>query len=51
MKKKNYIKPTVKVIVLRHQSALLVGSDKSADDTQSEEQEYPDAKPYNDWFN
>jgi hypothetical protein len=45
MKKKNYIKPTVKVIVLRHQSALLVGSGEGGDDPQSKEPEVPSEAP------
>ena len=54
MKKKKYIKPTVKVIVLRHQSALLIGSDKGVDDPQSEEPEVPSEAPnargFNGWL-
>ena len=40
MKKKTYTKPTMQVIDLRHQSALLVGSGEK----------FQDAPEYNDWF-
>ena len=41
MKKKNYIKPTVKVIVLRHQSALLVGSGEGKTESPYEPEDEP----------
>lgn len=45
MKKKNYIKPTVKVIVLRHQGVLLVDSQQKRGIPDDEIDEY------DDWFN
>ena len=43
MKKKVYIKPSVQVIELRHQSALLVGSGEKYPGA-------PDAPDYDDWL-
>ena len=43
MKKKTYIKPTVQVIVLRHQGALLVDSMKQRSAPE-------DAPDYDDFF-
>ena len=42
MKKKTYIKPTVQVIVLRHQGALLVDSPKRGKPDDDEIDEYDD---------
>ena len=50
--KKNYLKPSMKVINLKQRQMILCGSnDDPKSDPQSEEQDYSDAKPYNDWFN
>ena len=50
--KKNYLKPSMKVINLKQRSMILCGSGTDPkSDSQSEEQDYSDAKPYNDWFN
>lgn len=46
MKKKVYIKPSVQVIELRHQGALLISSGDKFPDTPGA----PDAPEYNDWF-
>ena len=43
MKKKVYIKPSVQVIELRHQGALLVGSGEKYPGA-------PDAPDYDDWL-
>ena len=46
MKKKTYTKPSMQVIELHHQSALLVGSGGSGEKFQ----DAPNAPEYNDWF-
>ena len=49
--KKNYLKPSMKVINLKQRSMILCGSPNDDPQSKSEEPEIPQAKGYDDWFN